>query len=542
MKHDAALQTLILQHAFGPTLVVGGRPAVAKAAAASSAMLYLHATPTELARAEADAAAAGLVDVMPLPLDDEGRPELPEGFYFSSLIVLETPEVDDPADLIDQLLARCAHEAFLLFDLPAGGILERRLRLMLDGLARDVVTPPWAPEGRFLLRATREAPGRDAPEFESPEPLDVSVLVPTRGRPELLNELLVDLLFRQNWPPALVLIIDDAGPGEPAVPEDLWGMASVCETQPAILRSGGVGKATALSMALESVETSFVAVIDDDDRVAPNHLLALVSAMEENEGWVAVASDAHLIDGEGEPLGPRPMPELAPEAFLPALLEASVILQPTALMRRAAIEKAGGWNSRLERAQDWDLWIRLAEQGPIGRVPAPLALVRRHPGNAASRESQRALAMAAAEIIAEARERIPLETLAAGFVDRPPRARKLAALEARCRAALRIGDLEGARTEAESARVAAPDALSPRLLLAQVLRRARDYPALRKAADEAVARFPRAASARPLQALALVLDGAREEGPGDLRSSCVDGARRSRRPVQPHPAARIGHR
>jgi Glycosyl transferase family 2 len=47
----------------------------------------------------------------------------------------------------------------------------------------------------------------------------------------------------------------------------------------------------------------------------------------------------------------------------PASLVAAVQFEPFALLRRAAIEKAGGWDERLESGQDRDLFLTLAETG-----------------------------------------------------------------------------------------------------------------------------------------------------------------------------------
>ena len=51
------------------------------------------------------------------------------------------------------------------------------------------------------------------------------------------------------------------------------------------------------------------------------------------------------------------------------------------MLRRAALESVGGFESAVRVAEDWDLWLRLAAAG-VGFACVPEAVVRyrRHPG------------------------------------------------------------------------------------------------------------------------------------------------------------------
>jgi glycosyltransferase involved in cell wall biosynthesis len=57
------------------------------------------------------------------------------------------------------------------------------------------------------------------------------------------------------------------------------------------------------------------------------------------------------------------------------LLRGNIIGPQTVLIRKAAFEAAGGFDERLRNNEDWDFFIRLAEQGPIGFLDDPLVVV-----------------------------------------------------------------------------------------------------------------------------------------------------------------------
>ena len=57
------------------------------------------------------------------------------------------------------------------------------------------------------------------------------------------------------------------------------------------------------------------------------------------------------------------------------LMRGNIIGPQTVLIAKAAFEAAGGFDERLRNNEDWDFFIRLAEQGPIGFLDDPLVVV-----------------------------------------------------------------------------------------------------------------------------------------------------------------------
>ena len=58
------------------------------------------------------------------------------------------------------------------------------------------------------------------------------------------------------------------------------------------------------------------------------------------------------------------------------------------LLRRSVYESVGGLDVRYERAEDYDLCLRLSEVTEIRCVPKPLYFYRQHSGNMTNDESE----------------------------------------------------------------------------------------------------------------------------------------------------------
>jgi len=103
------------------------------------------------------------------------------------------------------------------------------------------------------------------------------------------------------------------------------------------------------------------------------------------------------------------------------------LIHPALMLRRAALNAVGGYRREYDRAEDLDLFLRLARHGALANLPAPLLRYRLHLGstNFVHREQQLALSL---RLVAAARaERglpaLPAGSLGTGAADLSPAAR-----------------------------------------------------------------------------------------------------------------------
>jgi hypothetical protein len=149
----------------------------------------------------------------------------------------------------------------------------------------------------------------------------------------------------------------------------------------------------ARNVGVRRARGAILAFIDEGDLWLPGKLREQLSAMErDNATW---AYGAGLVFSEGpvlEALLPAPPPERA-VARLPY-----VNVVPgggsNVIVKREALEAVGGFDARVPRLEDWDLWIRLARLGPPTVVETTVVASRWQTDNTGRAQVEQLLASA----------------------------------------------------------------------------------------------------------------------------------------------------
>jgi hypothetical protein len=118
-----------------------------------------------------------------------------------------------------------------------------------------------------------------------------------------------------------------------------------------------------------------------------------------------LGSAAEMIDSRGRRIGAidRPTGDSELRAFQRV---GCGFVHSSVIMRREAFEAAGGYRKGLNVAEDYDLWLRLAEVGEIANLPERLIRYRIHGDSATARKPVRqAVAIACVAAASEARRR-----------------------------------------------------------------------------------------------------------------------------------------
>ena len=149
-----------------------------------------------------------------------------------------------------------------------------------------------------------------------------------------------------------------------------------------IIESRQPGIVPALNLGLEKITSEFVARMDEDDLMTPDRLELQYQYMQKNSEVLVVGGQLQLIDADGKAIGianyRRKVSKFSVRTF-----ESSPIAHPAAMFRRKAVEQIGGYRNFLP--EDWDLWVRLSEIGPIENLKESVLRYRVHP-NQLSRE------------------------------------------------------------------------------------------------------------------------------------------------------------
>jgi glycosyltransferase involved in cell wall biosynthesis len=201
----------------------------------------------------------------------------------------------------------------------------------------------------------------------------VSVIAQCFNHARFLVECL-DSVEAQTFRDFELIIVDDASTDASVQRLREWVARCRPETRVLALETNQ-GVAGALNAALAVTHGALVIRVATDDVWQPVLLERLVAALDDAPAHATMAfSDAACMDAASRDLGcsfiAMHRPGFVPRsgALLNDLAVGNFIPAPTVLMRKAALDAAGAFDSRL-MYEDWDMWLRLANLGPFAFVP-----------------------------------------------------------------------------------------------------------------------------------------------------------------------------
>lgn len=203
----------------------------------------------------------------------------------------------------------------------------------------------------------------------------VTVVVPVRSQEAFVGEC-VRSAYAQNIDRLDVVLIDDGSTDETvSVAKAAAGSRLRVVSQPPL------GLSAARNRGLDEVRSPYLLFLDADDRLRPRALERLLALLEAHAQTVVAYGEAQMIDEDGSLVGAPPPALLATRPsgdVVGALLEGGFIASTgAALVRVDAMRAAGRYREDLPRAQDWEMWCRLALRGRFAYAGAEVVLEKR---------------------------------------------------------------------------------------------------------------------------------------------------------------------
>ena len=202
--------------------------------------------------------------------------------------------------------------------------------------------------------------------------VEVSVVVPTHNRPELMKLAVESILNQGASPTGEVIVVFDACPIE--LPEveipDGWTVKGISNTR---VR----GLAGARNSGILEAEGQLIGFLDDDDEWLPGKLEAQLQRLQERPHAVAVATAMVLDDGENTHVRLVEKEDLTYEDFLrdrhPGIPSGALLFR-----RETLLGPLGLIDEDIPRAygEDYDLLLRASGLGLVTVVNEPLVRVR----------------------------------------------------------------------------------------------------------------------------------------------------------------------
>ncbi len=265
----------------------------------------------------------------------------------------------------------------LLAGIAAAAVGDHLLRLhpiLLIAVAGLIVAPALA---LVAYRATRARSGAPDLSRTAGAPMDealplVSVVLPVRNGERFIAAA-VDSILAQTYPRLELLAVDDAS--DDATPAILAGYR---DPRLRIIRLPcRAGGTAARNTGIRNARGPLVAAMDADDVAAPERLAQQVAFLQQHPDYGMVSCAFDCIDSSGRLLD-RVHPPTADGDIRAALIRANPFAHSALLARRAALEDVGLYNEGNRYAQDYDLYLRLAERWRVACLPEVLQSILIH--------------------------------------------------------------------------------------------------------------------------------------------------------------------
>lgn len=200
----------------------------------------------------------------------------------------------------------------------------------------------------------------------------VSVIIPTRNRPQFLREAIESVQNQtyQNWE---LIVVDDGS--DEAVPRSVLEGTQFGRL---IRIEESAGVSNARNIGIDEAKGEFLAFLDDDDIWSENKLALQVKVMMECPAVGLCGGGSLPVDENGTPVD---SPNIRPGYVSLESLSIWVSIPGSAsnaLVRTCVLRETGGFDPSLHRSEDWDLWWRIANVSQVFNVADVTVMIRRH--------------------------------------------------------------------------------------------------------------------------------------------------------------------
>jgi glycosyltransferase involved in cell wall biosynthesis len=199
----------------------------------------------------------------------------------------------------------------------------------------------------------------------------VSVIIPCYNQGHFLGEA-IDSIYRQNYPNCKIVVVDDGS-------TDKTGEVAASFDGVIYLRQQHQGPSVARNAGFQHSQGAYVVFLDADDRLLPDALHAGADFLDTHQEAVFVYGQYVYIDEDG-----RRLPGSSPcrpegDDYSALLRGRNFIVTPTTVMfRRTTLEQVGEFDTSLARCGDYELFLRCARHGLLGRLDRCVAEYRQH--------------------------------------------------------------------------------------------------------------------------------------------------------------------
>jgi glycosyltransferase involved in cell wall biosynthesis len=174
-----------------------------------------------------------------------------------------------------------------------------------------------------------------------------------------------------------LILVDDGST------DDTWTLIEgfrAADDRVVAVRKENTGLTQSLNAALRIARGEWIARMDADDLCEPTRLEQQIRFVREHPDVVLLGTGFLEVNPEGSLLKTHRYPTHHRRLVWHLEHMARFFPHSSAFFRSHEARKVKGYNPRLQRAQDWRLWLDLSKVGTLACLRQPLVRIRKHPG------------------------------------------------------------------------------------------------------------------------------------------------------------------
>ncbi len=206
----------------------------------------------------------------------------------------------------------------------------------------------------------------------------ISVVIPCYNRQKYIGAA-IESALAQTWETLEVIVVDDGSTDDSLSIVKSFGDRIKLIVQP----NGGVAQAR--NTGIDAASGDWIALLDSDDIWLPNKLQRQMDVLKLFPESVLLHTLCSTIDADDKPCGAPAQTvsdKFEPEALF-KLMHHCFPTTSSVMIRKDVLLNAGKFDAYFEQnggfaAEDWELYVRVAEYGGFGFVGESLTLYRVH--------------------------------------------------------------------------------------------------------------------------------------------------------------------
>ncbi len=206
--------------------------------------------------------------------------------------------------------------------------------------------------------------------------MKISVVIPAYNAAQTVGRA-IDSVLAQTRPADEVFVIDDGSSD---------GTAEVIRSygdKVTLIQQQNAGVSVARNAGIEAATGDWIAFLDSDDEWLPEKLQCQTEHLQRNPDLAWTYANLYKKEGQDECVEAHTSPRTAKllaggeifDDYLEAFVNQAFAWTGTVMVRRDIFDTVGDFKPGMKRAQDTDVWFRIAYQFPkVGYISTPLAI------------------------------------------------------------------------------------------------------------------------------------------------------------------------